>query len=224
MVEAVLLDFYGTVVHEDDVVVDQICTTISQAATVSVTPQEVGSYWWSVFSEAFKHSFGDSFQTQRRLELAALAQTIDKFSADCDAEELSRPLFAYWQQPPVFEDATQFLNDIDVPVVVVSNIDRFDIQAAIDHHDLTFEHVITSEDVGSYKPRPELFVAGLEAAGCTASRALHIGDSLTSDVAGAQELGIPVAWINRSGSSSPEKSGPTHEVRSLAEVSASILS
>ena len=60
----------------------------------------------------------------------------------------------------------RFCRTVELPVVVVSNIDRQDIQAAIDLHGLAFETVITSEDVRSYKPRPELFVAGLQAARC----------------------------------------------------------
>lgn len=220
MVDAILLDFYGTVVHEDEVVIDQICMTISQSAAVGVTPKEVGSFWWEVFSDAFKRSHGDDFQTQRNLEVMALAETIEAFGAHCDADELSEPLFDYWERPPVFDDAVQFLDQNDLPVVVVSNIDRCDIEVAIDHHGLVFDHVLTSEDVRSYKPRPELFVAGLEAAGCPPDRVLHVGDSLTSDVAGARRLGIGVAWVNRVGklSPSPGPEAPTYEVTSLSDL------
>ncbi|MCP4100601.1 MAG: HAD family hydrolase [Lentisphaerae bacterium] len=221
--EAVLLDFYGTVVHEDDVVIDQICKTISQTAGAQATPNEIGSCWWATFSDAFGHSHGDNFQTQRRLELAALAQTINNFDAHCDADELTEPLFAHWERPPIFEDATRFLAGLDLPVVVLSNIDRVDIETAIAHHNLTFDHVITSEDVRSYKPRPELFLAGLEAARCPPDRVLHVGDSLTSDVAGARQLGIPVAWINRAGKPPPKTHRPTYEMATLEDLLASVL-
>lgn len=224
MIDAVLLDFYGTVVHEDDVIVDRICATIRQSAKVGVTEQEIGTYWWGVFSDGFKRSYGADFQTQRDLEVASLAQTVERFGAECDADELSRSLFAHWERPSMFDDAVQFLESVDVPLVVVSNIDRCDIEAAIDYHGLKFEHVITSEDIRSYKPRPELFVAGLAAVDCPADRALHVGDSLTSDLAGAHELGIPVAWINRTGKPSPVSAGPTFEAQSLADLTASILS
>ncbi len=218
MVDVVLLDFYGTVVHEDDVVIDQICKTISRSAEVHATPREIGSYWWATFSDGFKSSYGDGFQTQRRIELASLARTIENFEADCSAEELSGPLFDYWERPPIFDDAIPFLDGIGVPVIVVSNIDRFDIDTAIAHHGLSFDHVITSEDVRSYKPRPELFLAGLEAAGCPPDRALHVGDSLTSDVAGALRLGLPVAWVNRKGKPPPSLDAPNYEVANLMEV------
>lgn len=223
MVDAVLLDFYGTVVQEDDVVIDQICATISRSATIQAAPREIGSYWWMVLTDAFKRSHGSDFRTQRCLELESLVQTIENFGAQCDADELSEPLFDFWERPPIFGDALQFLAGIGVPVVVVSNIDRPDIETAIDHHDLTFDHVITSEDVRSYKPRPELFVAGLEVVGCPPDRVLHVGDSLTSDVAGARRLGIPVAWVNRAGKPSPETNGPSYEVTTLGDLTRTIL-
>ncbi len=224
MAEAVLLDFYGTVVHEDDVVIDQIRRTISQTASVQATPNASGSCWWSPISDAFRHSHGDDFQTERRLALAALAQTGNNFAAHCDPAELTGLLFAHWERPPIFEDAIRFLAGLDLPVVVVSNIDRVDIETAIGHHDLTFDHVITSEGVRSYKPRPELFVAGLEAARSPPDRVLHVGDSLTSDVAGVRRLGIPVAWINRAGKPPLETSRPTYEMATLEGFLTSVLS
>lgn len=224
MVDALLLDFYGTVVHEDDVVIDQICGSICRSASVPATPKEVGRYWWATFSEIFTHSHGDAFQTQRRIESVSLAQTIERFGARCDVEELSEPLFAHWECPPIFDDAVELLDGVRVPVVVVSNIDRHDIEAAIDHHGLVFEHVVTSEDVRSYKPRPELFAAGLQLVDCRPDRVLHVGDSLTSDVAGALGLGIPVAWVNRSGRPSPKAPGPTHEVTRLTDLAGLLVS
>jgi hypothetical protein len=63
VIDALLLDFYGTVVHEDDVVINQICETTSRAAPTQATPKEIGRYWWTAFSDAFKHSHGTHFET-----------------------------------------------------------------------------------------------------------------------------------------------------------------
>ncbi len=218
MVDAVLLDFYGTVVHEDDVLIDQICDRILRSARRPCEPSQIGGYWWTTFSEGFLRSHGESFRTQRDIETESLARTIRHFDSTCDVDELASLLFEHWQRPPLFDAAARFLSSLDLPVVVISNIDRADIDAAIAHHDLTFERVITSEDVRSYKPRPELFLAGLQALGCRPDHVLHVGDSMTSDVAGAQDLGIPVAWVNRKGRSSPALNKPTDEVTDLDEL------
>jgi len=222
VIEVVLLDFYGTVVHEDDVVIDQICETISRSESEAPPPGEVGRFWWRVFSDAFEQSHGIGLRTQREIELESLERTLEHFSADCDAQELSGPLFDYWERPPIFADALAFLASIDRPVVVVSNIDRRDIEQAIEHHQLIFDDVLTSEDVRSYKPRPELFTAALDSAGVSAEHALHVGDSLTSDVAGAAKLGIPVAWVNRKGKPASTTTTPTCEVSDLVSLQPTI--
>jgi len=74
---------------------------------------------------------------------------------------------------------------------------------------------VTSEDARSYKPRPERFSAGLDAVGVPVQRALHIGDSLTSDVAGAARLGLSVVWVNRKKRPIPTQPRPTHVVADL---------
>lgn len=218
MFEALLLDFYGTIVHEDDTVIDQICATISESAATKTPVSEINQYWWTVFSDAFEQSYGPNFQAQRVLEIDSLAQTIGYFGAECDAQELSTSLFQHWSNPPIFEDSVKFLALVDVPVIVLSNIDRQDIEAAIDRHQLTFDHLLTSEDVRSYKPRPELFNAGLGVAAGPHDRVLHVGDSLTSDVAGATRVGIPTAWINRQGKPSPTMTAPTYEASDLESL------
>ena len=48
---------------------------------------------------------------------------------------------------------------------------------------------------------------------------IHVGDSLTSDVAGAACLGMPVACVNRQGRPAPAAGPrPTYEVADLGEL------
>ena len=57
--------------------------------------------------------------------------------------------------------------------------------------------VATSAQVGSAKPAGELFAAALELAGAQAAEAVHVGDSLEEDVAGARAAGIEAVWLRR---------------------------
>ncbi len=57
--------------------------------------------------------------------------------------------------------------------------------------------VVVSDSVSFRKPRAEIFQAALSALGATAEDALHVGDNLREDVAGAAPLGIRTAWITR---------------------------
>lgn len=143
---------------------------------------------------------------------------LETLTSSEDPDELLRAQFEYWREPLLFNDTQEILGRIDVPVCVVSNIDRSDLEAAIRYHGLSFDHVLTSEDVRSYKPRPELFLQALKVLGVPGNDALHVGDSLSSDVAGATAVGVPVAWLNRTGREHPTEIRPWAEVTSLTEL------
>ncbi|BFT74087.1 HAD family hydrolase [Paenibacillus sp. P36] len=213
------LDFYGTLVHEDDVFIEEICSKILRTTSTGTTTKEIGKYWWDSFSKTFNSSFGDNFRTQREIELHSLEDTIAFYNSSENPKELSEILFDHWQAPQLFEDTNVFLKNISsTPKIILSNIDRNDIQSAIHHNGLSLKNIITSEDVKSYKPRPEMFQQALEAYNLSPLEVLHVGDSLSSDVAGAQNLGIKVAWINRKNKVLPENYCPDYIINSLQEL------
>ncbi len=79
--------------------------------------------------------------------------------------------------------------------------------------------VVVSSDLGRGKPEPLIFRIALAATGVAAPEAMHVGDSLASDVAGARAAGLFAAWINR-GQAAPEPDAvaPDVEIASLAEL------
>jgi HAD superfamily hydrolase (TIGR01509 family) len=50
--------------------------------------------------------------------------------------------------------------------------------------------IVTSDDVGARKPRPEIFLAACRALGIDPAATVFVGDSLESDVQGAAEVGM----------------------------------
>src|SRR4030067_31383 len=64
---------------------------------------------------------------------------------------------------------------------------------------LASDALITSGATRRYKPRPAIFEAALQALGMPAQDIVHVGDSLTADVAGAGRRGVRAVWRNRSG-------------------------
>jgi HAD superfamily hydrolase (TIGR01509 family) len=63
--------------------------------------------------------------------------------------------------------------------------------------------LVTSEAFGASKPDPGILWHAIDRVGGTRARALVFGDSLTTDVAGAQAAGLPVVWFNRTGGTAP---------------------
>lgn len=218
MFKAVFLDFYGTLVHEDDVWIDAICKKIAVSSATQATKGEIGRYWWDSFASRLLPSYGHAFITQRHIELQALKETMACFESTCNPEELCEILFEHWQTAPMFADTVAFLSGINVPAIIVSNIDRGDIEAAIHHNGLAFEHIVTSEDARSYKPGTDIFRQALQISNLKPEEVLHVGDSLTNDIIGAHNVGIQAAWINRKHKPTPQHCTPDYTVHSLTEL------
>lgn len=60
-----------------------------------------------------------------------------------------------------------------------------------------FDAIVVSEEVGIRKPRREIFEATLAKLGVAPGEALHVGDNLDADVAGAAAVGLGTGWITR---------------------------
>lgn len=196
-IKAIFLDFYGTLVHEDDEIIPIICQKIKDSSNLNVELDEIGKYWWNVFYDLFSKSYGDNFKTQRELEMLSLQCTLEHFSSTENSESLSQILYNHWQKPKIFEDTKEFLKNFDLPICIVSNIDTKDINSAIDFHNFKFTKILTSEDAKSYKPRKELFELALKEMNLNQEEVIHIGDSINSDIEGSKNIGIKSIWINR---------------------------
>jgi 2-haloacid dehalogenase/putative hydrolase of the HAD superfamily len=214
--KAILLDFYGTVVEEDDLyVLPLINAEIAKASPLAVTPQEVGRYWWQEFGQLCLDSYGDNFQLQRDIEQFSLQKVLEHFKANLDSEAISQTLFDYWAHPTIFPESKSVLAECALPICVVSNIDNAELSSALKVNDLHVNHIVTREDCRAYKPRGEMFVRALSLLGLEADEVLHVGDSFSSDVRGAQALAIRVLWLNRKQRNVPADQPPDYVASDL---------
>jgi HAD superfamily hydrolase (TIGR01509 family) len=70
-----------------------------------------------------------------------------------------------------------------------------------------FGHIAYSNEMGTAKPNRMMFDATLRALGVVHERALHVGDNLFSDVAGAAATGMSTVWA--AGDSRPDSKKTT---------------
>jgi putative hydrolase of the HAD superfamily len=63
--------------------------------------------------------------------------------------------------------------------------------------------VVTSAALGAAKPAAAIFEHALALAGAAPNRSLHVGDSVSEDVAGARACGIAAVLLARDGSGGP---------------------
>ena len=62
---------------------------------------------------------------------------------------------------------------------------------------VTFDWVVTAQQVGSYKPDPRNFEVAFERIGLPRGRILHVAQSLFHDHVPAQRMGLSTVWVNR---------------------------
>ena len=63
--------------------------------------------------------------------------------------------------------------------------------------DTFFDHIILSEDAGYNKPSTQFFDYAFKVTGAPRESTLMIGDNYDTDISGARQAGIDVAWFNR---------------------------
>ena len=81
-----------------------------------------------------------------------------------------------------------------------------------------FSFVILAVDCGIAKPDRRIFELALDKCGCNASQVVHVGDSLQSDIAGANGCGIRSVWLNREGAPNGTGIAPDHRISDLREL------
>jgi putative hydrolase of the HAD superfamily len=84
--------------------------------------------------------------------------------------------------------------------IVVSNWD-VSLRQVLDDVGLAalLDGIVISAEVGAAKPDPAIFAHALACAGTDASEALHVGDTVEADLAGARAAGIRAVHLDRSG-------------------------
>jgi 2-haloacid dehalogenase len=114
-----------------------------------------------------------------------------------DAEVRSLPdSLANW---PPFPDTVEALRKLKsrYQLAVISNVDDDLFAATAPKLGVAFNHVITAQQAGCYKPCMRIFKLAEERIGVSRDQWLHVGQSIYHDVIPAQSLGIATVWVNR---------------------------
>ncbi|EJB1757376.1 TPA: HAD family hydrolase [Vibrio parahaemolyticus] len=80
------------------------------------------------------------------------------------------------------------------------------------------DHIIVGGEEPEEKPAASIFQKALNLVDIKPKEALHIGDSLAADIAGANNMGILSVWVNATGASNPTEITPNFEIRKTVEL------
>ena len=131
------------------------------------------------------------------------------------ADELVRR----WDELPPWPEAVQVLDELArrVPLGIATNCSMELGRRAAARCGVAFAAVVTAEEAGFYKPRPELYRAVLASLGTAPERTLFVAGS-AADVPGARGAGMPVYWHNRIGLAPVNDAMPEYTERSLTPL------
>jgi 2-haloacid dehalogenase len=142
----------------------------------------------------------ERYQDFARLTEASLRTALAQLHIAADESQVRRLLDAYLA-PPVFPDAKAALEALgDAPRAILSNGTPAMLEAAVRAAGIEsdFLHIISVEQVKTYKPSPKVYQLAVDALGLTASEILFVSSNAW-DAAGAKAFGYRVCWCNRSG-------------------------
>lgn len=105
---------------------------------------------------------------------------------------------------PAFPDSADALERLSqqYKLIILSNVDRNSFAGSNARLGVTFDAILTAEDIGSYKPNSrnfEALLAKVQEMGIAPDRLLHVAQSLFHDHVPAKEAGLTTVWIDRRG-------------------------
>ena len=193
----------------------QIRTIAPSAATEQLTVQKMTDIREQVASE-----FGEGVVSNQEIRYEALVRTLEHVGAPSQtaAEQLLRSYtetrFAHTTPYPDVAPALKALKR-QYRIGIVSNGNSYPERCGLPD---TFDFTIFAHDCGFHKPDLRIFELALSKAGCLPHEVLHVGDSLESDVLGAQNCGLRTVWLNRKGVRNDTDIVPELEVSDLSAL------
>lgn len=211
--DTITFDCYGTLIDWEGGIIAAFQSAAAKDG-VDLNPNQIIAAYSAeepiVESEGYR-PYRDVLNETARRTAARLGWTIDPARATFLSESLP-----HWNPFPDTNAALERLAS-RYQLGILSNVDDDLLAATRSHFTVSFDLIVTAQQVKSYKPATAHFK---EALACTSGKRLcHAAQSYFHDVVPTSKLGIPVVWVNRHGS--PIEPGgplPTHEVRTLTEL------
>lgn len=225
MVQAVTLDFYGTLVfHRDGRGRGRALVEYLTGQGYEPAPWE-HDILYEVFASHAADYRPDAPADERHGYYARLASLVfRRMGIDASGREIARQADAIWRilGPGAFElfpevpGALRALGRLGMTLGVVSNWHR-GLRHFCAELGLTgfLGPIVGSADVGVAKPDAGIFRRARDLLGTSTDAILHAGDSLVDDYAGARAAGLQVVLVHRAGDAAPTG---VRAIPSLAEL------
>ncbi|MDF2715292.1 MAG: haloacid dehalogenase [Paenibacillus sp.] len=128
-------------------------------------------------------------------------------------------------RPIVYEETFRILDDLKgkVKLLLLTNGSP-DLQkekiAGVPELSAYFDHIVISGSFGEGKPAPSIFHHAMQLLDIRPDEGIMVGDKLTTDILGANGVGMKSVWINRHGISRNDEIVPAYEIDNLRSIHA----
>lgn len=109
---------------------------------------------------------------------------------------------------------TEVLKDIQVPMGIISNFNTTLKDKLEANFNVTFAHVLVSEELGIHKPSVEFYRRAIDQIGLPPEDIVYVGDSIKLDLEPALKMGLRALLVDRDDYFPLQK----NRIRSLADL------
>lgn len=192
MIQAVLLDAYGTLFDLEEVT--RTCNILFPGYGTQVSRRwrrtQLEYTWLRTVMNRYKSFDG--------LNRDALQRTLGSLDLWYDEDILQTLLETYLRLPPYPEvpQALRLLRPLSLSIVSDGTLDM--LQRVVRNARLQryFHRIFSVDAIRTYKPSPEVYGLAVNQLGITMDDILFVSSNAW-DVAGASSFGLTTAWINR---------------------------
>jgi len=191
-IKALTFDLYGTLVDWEPVWM-RIAKPILETRGAKVDPARFCMEWKLQSLEMGRKRY----EEYKVLLGKALVHVLRKYGLSGNEDDAT-PLIASWGDIRPFADVNDALLQLRGVhrLVILSNTDNDLIQRVLPSLPPVFDHVITAQDVGAYKPDRRMYAAAVERLGLPPSQVMHVARS-QYDVRAALDFDMQAVWVNR---------------------------
>lgn len=228
----VVLDYYETLAELSTSMREQFFDEISYNVGARLQPGEAFRHWRErIINDAAVRLGGAErpspdgpappFVSFRETWLTRFGDLYRLWDVDEPAEKAANEYASVHAQARVYPDVRPAIEALRgrFRLGLLADADRDFLEEGIALNGLNFDAVVTSEDMGVYKPHISMFRTVCERLGVSPRQAVYVGDRPWADIEGARNAGLTPVWINRSDDSWPgDIEPPANAVSSLTEV------
>jgi len=195
--EALSFDCYGTLI-DWEAGIGSVLRDWADRRGLDMTTEELLVAYADQEAQAARNHPTDPYPSILSRAMRGLGKQLDTEVSFDDSHALATSV-PDW---PAFPDSADALEQLSrhFKLIILSNIDNESFAASNAKLGVTFDAIITAEDVGSYKPAPGNFDAldhRIDSMGIPRDCLLHVAQSLFHDHVPAKERGMTTVWINR---------------------------